>query len=93
MACARRRPRQGRQAAGRLARFPVPTTWNAIDLVPEAHPRYFGRANAYGPRYANFVIQNADYLLTIGARLGSNTPATTWSPSHGKLSGHGRPGP
>jgi acetolactate synthase-1/2/3 large subunit len=31
---------------------------------------YFGRANAYGPRYANFIIQNADYILTIGARLG-----------------------
>lgn len=51
-------------------KVPVQTTWNAIDLVPEAHPLYFGRANAYGPRYANFVIQNADYLLTIGARLG-----------------------
>lgn len=53
-----------------LLRIPVQTTWNAIDLVPEAHPRYFGRANAYGPRYANFIIQNADYLLVIGARLG-----------------------
>jgi acetolactate synthase-1/2/3 large subunit len=53
-----------------VLKVPVQTTWNAIDLVPEAHPRYFGRANAYGPRYANFVVQNADYLLTIGARLG-----------------------
>ena len=53
-----------------LLQIPVQTTWNAIDLVPEAHPRYYGRANAYGPRYANFIIQNADYLLTIGARLG-----------------------
>ena len=53
-----------------VVRIPVQTTWNAIDLVPESHPRYFGRANAYGPRYANFIIQNADYLLTIGARLG-----------------------
>ena len=49
---------------------PVQTTWNAIDLVPDEHPRYFGRANAYGPRYANFVVQNADYILSIGARLG-----------------------
>lgn len=53
-----------------LLRIPVQTTWNAIDLIPESHPRYFGRANAYGPRYANFIIQNADYMLTIGARLG-----------------------
>lgn len=53
----------------RLA-VPVQTTWNALDLVPEQHPRFFGRANAYGPRAANFIIQNADYLLSIGARLG-----------------------
>ncbi len=51
-------------------RVPVQTTWNAIDLVPAIHPLYFGRANAYGPRYANFIIQNADYILSIGARLG-----------------------
>lgn len=51
-------------------RIPVQTTWNAIDLIPETHPLYYGRANAYGPRYANFIIQNADYILTIGARLG-----------------------
>ncbi|MES2047207.1 MAG: thiamine pyrophosphate-binding protein [Pseudomonadota bacterium] len=53
-----------------ILQIPVQTTWNAIDLVPEAHPNYYGRANAYGPRYANFIIQNADYILTIGARLG-----------------------
>ena len=49
---------------------PVQSTWNSIDLIPDAHPCYFGRANAYGPRYSNFIIQNADYILTIGARLG-----------------------
>jgi len=53
-----------------LLRVPVQSTWNAIDIVPEANPLYFGRANAYGPRYANFIIQNADYMLTVGARLG-----------------------
>ncbi|MCF8169254.1 MAG: thiamine pyrophosphate-binding protein [Rhodoferax sp.] len=51
-------------------RVAVQTTWNSIDLVEDAHPRYYGRANAYGPRYANFVVQNADYILTIGTRLG-----------------------
>lgn len=49
---------------------PVQSTWNAMDVVPDEHPRYFGRANAYGPRFANFIIQNADYILSIGARLG-----------------------
>lgn len=50
--------------------IPVQTTWNSIDLIPDNYPMYFGRANSYGPRYANFIIQNADYVLSIGARLG-----------------------
>lgn len=54
----------------KLVQIPAQTTWNTLDLVPEAHPLYFGRANAYGPRYANFIIQNADYILSIGAKLG-----------------------
>ena len=54
----------------KLAQIPTQTTWNALDLVPEDHSLYFGRANAYGPRYANFIVQNADYILSIGAKLG-----------------------
>ena len=53
-----------------LLGIPVQTTWNAMDLVENNNPFYFGRANAYGPRFANFIIQNADYILSIGARLG-----------------------
>lgn len=53
-----------------LAKIPAQTTWNTLDLLPEDHPMYYGRANAYGPRYANFIIQNADYILSIGAKLG-----------------------
>lgn len=53
-----------------LAEVPTQTTWNTLDLVPELHSMYFGRANAYGPRYANFIVQNADYILSIGAKLG-----------------------
>ncbi|MBN8216022.1 MAG: thiamine pyrophosphate-binding protein [Spirochaetes bacterium] len=44
-------------------------TWSAIDMVDSDHPRLFGRAGNYGQRCANFVLQNADYLLTIGTRL------------------------
>ena len=51
-------------------RLPCQTTWNSIDLIPEKNKYYFGRANSYGPRYPNFIIQNADYILSIGARLG-----------------------
>jgi len=51
-------------------KLPCQTTWNSIDLIPENNMNYFGRANSYGPRYPNFIIQNADYILSIGARLG-----------------------
>jgi acetolactate synthase-1/2/3 large subunit len=44
-------------------------TWAVIDMVDSDHPLLFGRAGVYGQRCANFVLQNADYVLTIGTRL------------------------
>ncbi len=54
-----------------LARMAIPvlTSRQGADLIPDAHPLFFGRPGAYGQRHANFVIQNADLLLSIGARL------------------------
>lgn len=52
------------------ANVPFQTTWNGMDLIESSHPLNFGRANLFGPRYANILIQNADAILTIGARLG-----------------------
>lgn len=49
--------------------IPVLTTWNGIDLIEEEHPLYFGRPGGLGHRYANFMQQNADFFLSIGARL------------------------
>jgi acetolactate synthase I/II/III large subunit len=49
--------------------IPVLTTWLGIDLIPDAHPLCFGRPGAIAPRYANFALQNADFLLVIGARM------------------------
>jgi acetolactate synthase I/II/III large subunit len=51
-------------------KVPVQTTWHAIDVITDDNPLFFGRANAYGPRYANLIVQNADYILTIGCKLG-----------------------
>ncbi|MEO6035630.1 MAG: thiamine pyrophosphate-binding protein [Verrucomicrobiota bacterium] len=44
-------------------------SWAGIDMVDSDHPLVFGRAGVYGQRCANFVLQNCDYLLTIGTRL------------------------
>ncbi len=49
--------------------IPVLTTWKAADFLPDDHPLYAGRPGAVARRGANFTQQNADWLLTIGARL------------------------
>lgn len=49
--------------------FPVLLSWNGADLLEDEHPLFFGRPGAVGQRYANFIQQNADFVLTIGTRL------------------------
>ena len=48
---------------------PVMTTWNGVDLIEDNNPLFFGRPGAVGHRHANFIQQNADFVLTIGTRL------------------------
>ncbi len=48
---------------------PVLTTWKACDFLPEDHPLFFGRPGAVGQRGANFIQQNADLIISVGARL------------------------
>lgn len=49
--------------------IPVLTTWNGIDLIEDTNPLYYGRPGGLGHRYANFMQQNSDLFLSIGARL------------------------
>ncbi|MCX7661460.1 MAG: thiamine pyrophosphate-binding protein, partial [Candidatus Omnitrophica bacterium] len=49
--------------------IPVLTTWRAIDFLPEKHPLFFGRPGSIASRYANFILQNSDLFISIGARL------------------------
>ena len=57
------------QQLTKLLGIPVLTTWNGIDLIWEEHPFYYGRPGGLGHRYANFIQQNSDFFLSIGARL------------------------
>jgi acetolactate synthase-1/2/3 large subunit len=52
-----------------LLDVPVLTTWAGADLVWEAHPRFFGKPGIVASRGANFALQNADLLVSVGARL------------------------
>ena len=57
------------QALIERLQVPVMTTWNGVDLIENDNPLFFGRPGAVGHRHANFIQQNADFVLTIGTRL------------------------
>jgi len=48
---------------------PVLTTRLGVDLIPADHHLCFGMPGTIAPRSANFVLQNSDWLLILGARL------------------------
>ena len=48
--------------------IPVLSTFNGFDLIPTGHPLFVGRIGTIGGRAANFAIQNADLLLSVGSR-------------------------
>lgn len=50
-------------------RIPVLTTWRAIDFFPDDYEFFFGRPGSIGQRGANFIQQNSDLIITLGARL------------------------
>ena len=49
--------------------IPLLTTWNGIDLIDDGNGFFYGRPGGLGHRYANFIQQNSDFFLSIGARL------------------------
>lgn len=51
--------------------FPYPclSGWNGKGLLPDEHPLNFGHEGTYGQRHANFIVQNADLVVSIGARM------------------------
>jgi acetolactate synthase-1/2/3 large subunit len=48
---------------------PVLVTWPAQGVIGDDHTLYVGRPGLLAPRGANFALQNADFLLCLGARL------------------------
>jgi len=53
-------------------RIPVITARLGIDLMESDHDLYVGRPGNYGERAANFAIQNADVILSVGCRMASS---------------------
>lgn len=50
-------------------RMPIITTRLGIDLIESKNKLYVGRPGLYGDRAANLAVQNADIIITVGARL------------------------
>lgn len=66
----------------RVAGIPLVVTWGARDIFTDADG--FG---THGNRAANFAVQTADYILTVGTRLdtkATGSPASSFAP-HAKL--------
>ena len=61
-----------------LLKIPVLTSYAGYDLIPSSHPYFFGRGHAFGQRAANFILQNSDLFLSIGARLDIRTIGFTY---------------
>lgn len=53
-------------------RIPVVTARLGIDLIETDNDLYVGRPGNYGERSANFAIQNADVIISVGCRLASS---------------------
>lgn len=53
-------------------RVPVVTARLGIDLIESENDLYVGRPGNYGERAANFAIQNADLIISVGCRLASS---------------------
>lgn len=53
-----------------LLHIPILTSINGHDLIDSDHPLFFGRPGIVGDRLGNFVIQNCDLMIAIGARMG-----------------------
>lgn len=48
---------------------PVLTTRLGVDLIPAGNDLCYGMPGSIAPRSANFILQNSDFLLILGARL------------------------
>ena len=58
---------------------PVLSSWQAMDILDNRHPAYYGRPGIYGQRTANRILYEADQVIAIGNRM------TPWMIGHGGL--------
>ncbi len=70
-----------RELVDRLG-VPVLTSWGARDILQAGHPLAAGTFGTHGSRAGNFTVQNADLVITLGARLSTRetgSPLESWA--------------
>lgn len=68
--------------------IPIVLTWGGADLVNYKHALYVGTFGSHGMRSANFTIQNADLVISLGSRLdtkSTGTPINSFSKGSKKI--------
>ncbi len=58
--------------------IPVVTTFNNFDILPTDFRLYAGRIGTVGQRSGNFVLQNADLIISIGSRNNIRQVSYNW---------------
>ena len=63
-----------------IARRGIPAlgTFNGMDMLAEDNPLFAGRIGTIGQRAGNFVLQNADLILSIGSRNNIRQVSYNW---------------
>ena len=60
------------------AGIPLLGTFNGMDLLAEDDPLFAGRVGTIGQRAGNFVLQNADLVLSLGSRNNIRQVSYDW---------------
>ena len=64
--------------------IPIALTWGAADLIPFDHDLYVGTFGTHGNRHANFAVQNADLIISLGSRLDTKSTGSPVNTLHEK---------
>lgn len=59
-------------------RIPVMTSWNGADRFSSDNEMWFGRPDTWGMRFSNLLIQQADLVVALGARLSMQQTGFNW---------------
>ncbi len=59
-------------------KIPVVSSFARYDILLDDHPLMFGRFGTIGHRSSNFIVQNSDLVIAIGARLNIRAISYNW---------------